>query len=344
MLASQSKKWRLFRAWSGRNPVWCAWQVTYRCNFRCGFCHYWKDPMGEAPEQTVAQIREGSVKLGTLGSLLISLAGGEPFLRPDMVEIVREVARFHFPFITTNGWHVTPELARDLFKAGLWGASVSLDYADAGMHDKRRGMKGSFERAVAALDHFSRARLHDWQRVNLMCVLLDDNLDHIEPLIELAADHDAFFMIQPYGLRKTGNTRFRNAEGGVGQHLVDLKRKHRNVLSNEVFLGRFDQALNGGVDGCRAGRAFFSIDSVGDIAVCVEERSRPVANLYRHSAMDIVHRLRSRSDGNTCSDCWYNCRGEVEMLYHPVSLVRSLPTLFFDRGRPSQIPSPRSNG
>ncbi len=344
MVTSSTKKWRLFRAWSGLNPVWCAWQVTYRCNFHCGFCNYWKDPLGELPEQSLGQIEAGAGKLAKLGSLLVSLAGGEPFLRPDMVDIVRTVGRFHFPFVTTNGWFITPDLATDLFEAGLWGASVSIDYADAGKHDKRRGMKGCFDRAVAALDHFSRARQHDWQRVNLMCVLLDDNLSHIEPLLQLAADHDAFFMLQPYGLRKTGNERFVNTSDSVGQYLVDLKRRHRNFLSNEVFLGRFDQALDGGVPGCRAGRAFFSIDSLGDIAICVEERTRPVANLYREPASEIVRLLRERSAGNTCRDCWYNCRGEVEMLYDTVGLVRSLPTLFFDRGRPSQIPAEASNG
>ncbi len=344
MLPSRAKKWRLFRAWSGRNPVWCAWQVTYRCDFHCGFCHYWKDPMADAPEQSIAQVREGAAKLASLGSLFISLAGGEPFMRPDLVELVREVARFHFPFVTTNGWQVTPELASELFEAGLWGASVSIDYADPAKHDKLRGKKGGFDRAVAALEHFARARVYDWQRVNLMCVLLDDNLDQIEPLIQLAAEHDAYFMIQPYGVRKTGNARFRNTSPGIGSYLVSLKRKYRNVLSNEDFLGRFDQALNGGVGGCRAGRAFFSIDSVGDVAICVEERARPVANLYRHSAMEIVRRLRNHSADNRCRDCWYNCRGEMEMLYHPISIVKSLPTLFFDRGRPSQIPDHQGNG
>ena len=37
--------------------------------------------------------------------------------------------------------------------------------------------------------------------------------------------------------------------------------------------------------------------------------------------------------GNTCRDCWYNCRGEVECLYRPVSLLKSLPTLLFDHGK-----------
>lgn len=292
--------------------------------------------MGQQPEQTIAQFKVGSGKLAQWGSLLISLAGGEPLLRDDIVDVVRAVGRWHFPFITTNAYCADQTLANDLFSAGLWGVSVSLDYADAGRHDQARGMPGAFDRAVQALEHFSKARQHKWQRVNLMAVLLDDNLDQVEPLIKLAAQYNAYFMIQPYSVEKTGSTKFRHKDRhGVGQFLVDLRRKHPNFLSNPTFLSRFDDALNGGVPGCLAGRAFFNIDSTGDIAICVEHRSEAVANLYRDDVTTINRGLRAGSQGNACQSCWYNCRGEVESLYRPVSLMQSLPTLFFDRGRPN---------
>ncbi len=337
MRTAFGKKIHLARAWLTRNPVWCAWQVNYRCNFRCAFCHYWKDPMGDSPELAVTDFAEGSTKLSKLGALLISLAGGEPLVRPDIVDVVAAVGRWHFPFITTNGWFSTPELAEDLFAAGLWGVSISIDYADAERHDKRRGTPGAYERARAALDHFRAARRHKWQRVNWMAVLMEDNLDQIEPMIELAAEHDAYFMVQPYGVRKTGSTRFVRAhEQGVGELLLDLRRRHTNFLSNPYFLSRFDGALNGGIPDCRAGRGFFSIDSTGDIAVCVEERARPVANLFTHSAEEVVQRLRNDRAARSCTACWYNCRGEIESLYDPWGLAMSLPTLLFDRGRPPQ--------
>lgn len=338
MLTSTSKKWRLARAYLSRNPVWCAWQVTYRCNFRCSFCNYWRDPMGLQPEQTVEDFRRGSGKLARFGSLLVSMAGGEPFLRQDIVDVVQAVAGYHVPFVTTNGSLATPELARDLFRAGLWGVSVSLDYADPARHDKNRGTPGAFNLAVAALDTFGKARRYPWQRVNLMCVLLHDNLDDVEPLLKLAAEHDAYFMIQLYGVRKTGSRHFIHQHESASRRLVELKRAYPNFLSNEHFLSRFDEALNGGVPGCRAGEAFFNIDSTGDIAICVEERKRPVANLYRHSARNIVEKLHAAARTNTCTDCWYNCRGEVEMLYNPLGLLKSLPTMLLDRGDPSRKP------
>jgi MoaA/NifB/PqqE/SkfB family radical SAM enzyme len=336
MLSPVEKKWRLLRAYTSAHPVWCAWQATYRCNFRCSFCFYWKDPMGRMPEQTVEQFAIGSRKLAKLGTLLISIAGGEPTLRDDLADIVRAVGEYHFPFLTTNGWAVTPQMADELFEAGLWGASVSLDYADARRQDKMRGKPGSFERAVSALGHLSAARRHKWQRVNVMCVLLHDNLDQVEPLLQLAADLDCYFMLQPYSALKTGAQFFRGKDRvGVAQHLLELRQRYRNFLSNPFFLSKFDKALNGGVSACKAGRAFFNIDSLGDVAICVEERAQPVANLYRHTARQIVERLRAAGEKNHCSDCWYNCRGEVESLYRPDGLIASLPTLLFDRGRPT---------
>lgn len=327
------KKFRLLRAWLSRSPVWCAWQVNYKCNFRCSFCHYWNDPAADQPEQTVAQFRAGSRKLARLGSLLINIAGGEPLLRADIVDVVQVLNEFHFPLLTSNGWLAAPDLAADLWKAGLWGISISIDYADAGQHDKQRGRPGAFDRALAALDAFYRARTHEWQRVNLMSVLLHDNLDQMEPLAQLAAQHHAHFMVQPYSQRKTGSRRFYNHQGRLGEFLLDLKRRHPNMLSNPYFLSRFDDAFNGGIPGCRAGWSFFNIDSTGDIAICVEERRRPVANLYRDDIHTIVHNLRGRARHNACSDCWYNCRGEIESLYRPAGLFSSLPTILFDRGQ-----------
>ena len=332
---------RLLRAWLSRSPIWCAWQVNYKCNFRCAFCHYWNDPAGQLPEQTVADFRRGAGKLARLGSLLVNIAGGEPLLRPDIVDIVAVLADAHLPLLTTNGWLVTPQLARDLFEAGLWGVSVSIDYASAERHDRQRGMPGAFDRAVAAIDHFRKARKFDWQRVNLMAVLLHDNLDQLEPLAKLAAQHDAFFMVQPYSQRKTGSVRFFNHEGHLAEFLLDLKARTPNMLSNPYFLSRFDAAFNGGVPGCRAGWSFFNIDSTGDVSICVEERTNPVGNLHRDDMSTLVHRLRDRARHNACQDCWYNCRGEIESLYRPSGLIRSLPMMLFDRGRaPGQTTVP----
>ena len=333
MFSAIVKKQRLFRSWTSGHPLWCAWQVTYRCNFRCRFCHYWSDPLGLAPEPPVGRYAEGARKLASYGTMLVSLAGGEPLLRTDLADIVAAVGEYHFPFVTTNGWFVTRQVARDLMAAGAWGVSVSIDFASPRRHDAARGMDGAWRHAWRAVELLSEARIHKWQRVNVMCVLLDDNIDDIAKLVEMAAQRNAYFMVQPYGRLKTGSKAFIHNNGPVSPRLLELRKRRPNFLSNPYHLERFDRFLNGGVGGCLAGRAFFNIDSTGDVAICVDRKDRPVANLFRDGAAVIHRRLRAAGKRNSCRACWYNCRGEVESLYDPLGLWKSLPTYLFDRGR-----------
>jgi len=269
---------------------------------------------------------------------MVSLAGGEPTLRTDLPEIVEAVGRYHFPFITTNGWFITSETAKSIMRSGAWGVSVSIDYADPTRHDRARGMGGAWKQAWNAVELLSEARVHRFQRVNVIAVLMSDNIDDMDELVAMAGRRGAYFMVQPYGHLKTGSRAYEHNDGEVSTKLLELRSAHPNFLSNPHYLARFDQFLKGGIPGCRAGRAFFNIDSNGDIARCVESRAYPVANIYRDSSQVIHQRLRAAARNNSCRFCWYNCRGEIESLYRVNSLLKSLPTLLFDRGRAPGVP------
>ncbi|MFO8014522.1 MAG: radical SAM protein [Phycisphaerae bacterium] len=328
-LAPPEKKARLVRAYLGRHAVWCAWQVTYRCNFRCRICAYWKEPHTAAEELSPADFARGARNLARTGSMLINLAGGEPMLRRDLADVVAALARWHFPLLTTNGWRIPPERARRLWDAGLWGVSVSIDYPDAGRHDAQRGVRGAWREAVRAVETFRDTRTADHQRVNVMAVLTADNQADLEGVVRLADGLGANVMVQPYGVLKTGDASPR-PRPPVSDLLLDLHRRYGAFLSNPYFLARFDQALDGGVEGCMAGRATFNIDQEGLVAKCVEDRARPVGSVLETPMPVLEARLRRRWRVNRCRACWYNCRGEVEALYSVRGLATALPLLLAD--------------
>ena len=328
------KKARLVRAYAARYPVWCAWQVTYRCNFRCRICSYWKEPHSAREERSVGEFERGARNLARCGSLLVNLAGGEPMLRDDLAGIVAALARWHFPLLTTNGWRVPADRARRLWQAGLWGVSVSIDYPDAARHDAQRGVRGAFREAVRAVETFRDTRTAPHQRVNVMAVLTADNQNDLEGVVALAQQLGANFMVQPYGVLKTGDKSHR-PRPPVSARLLDLRRRYPAFLSNPYFLSRFDAALDGGLPGCRAGRSTFNIDQQGLVAKCVEDRDRPVGSIIETPMPTLVERLRDRWRTNRCRACWYNCRGEVEALYTLRGAASALPMLFADATAPN---------
>lgn len=325
-LQNARKKASLFSNYVRKKPVWCMWQVTYRCNFRCSFCNYWQYDVDQSVELTPEQFEFGAKKLRQVGTMMVSMAGGEPLLRKDLVDIVRALSPYHFVFITTNGWLMTEEKARALYDAGVYGVSVSIDFADPKKHDERRGVKGAHERALNALRVLSAARNKPYQRVNLNCVLMHDNLDELEDLILLAREHGALFMVQPYGKLKTGDEEFLPKDP-VGKHLTRLSDKYRHFISNPEFLRRFDDHLGDGIPGCRAGQAFFNIDSYGNVSKCVEFTNEIVGNVLQDDPHDLVKLLHDRYKANRCAGCWYNCRGEMEILYTWKGARAGLPRL-----------------
>ena len=321
------KKYKIFsRFFLAGRPVWCTWQVTYLCNFNCTFCDYWKCSVRPSDELSLREIEIGCRNLSRISSMMISIGGGEPFMRPDLPEIIEIMARYHMPLITTNGWFVTREFARNAFRAGLWGASVSLDYADGKKHDRSRGVEGAYRRALKALEYFSEERSGRLQRVNVMAVLMDDNIGEIEPLIRLAARYGAYFMVQPYCSLKGGEGKF-DLDISVAGHLLELRKKYDNFISNPYFLERFDAALNGGVPDCKAGKGFFNIDNFGRVAKCVEDLDNPLGNIVRDKPVEILARLKKAWRENTCRGCWYNCRGEIEALYHVRGFLQAMPVV-----------------
>jgi MoaA/NifB/PqqE/SkfB family radical SAM enzyme len=147
-------------------------------------------------ELTISDFASGARKLKKIGTMIVSLAGGEPMIRKDLPELVRVVSAYHFPFITTNGWLVTENRARQLFESGLMGAAVSIDFADEKKHDENRGKEGAFKKAVQAVRFFVEAKTNRFQRVDITTVLLKENLDQLEKLILLAKSLGAEFTLR----------------------------------------------------------------------------------------------------------------------------------------------------
>ena len=93
-----------------RRPILVHFEVTMRCNARCGFCDYWKTP-AEAKEHELKSFADAAK---FFNPMMVTFTGGEPTLRRDLEELVSAVAKaIQIKYITmiTHGGMLTPDRA-----------------------------------------------------------------------------------------------------------------------------------------------------------------------------------------------------------------------------------------
>lgn len=290
-------------------------QIMYQCNFRCRICDFWKKPYRKMPKLSAAQTEIISEKLRPLGPLIVSVGGGEPMLHRELPQIIRALSKHHFPVMICNGWFMTPERAHELFAAGMHEISISVDYASAGKHDEQRGRSGAFERALKALEYLQQNRTHASQRVHMISVVMDDNIDEIEPLIKLSKEIGVSYLVTLYSDNR-GVKENKAARVDISAHLLDLQKRYPSFVALRGYLGRFTEAVTTGVSPCYAGKNLFNIDCQGNVSRCIDQLDQPAGNILVDDVEAIRRNLLLQFEQNDCSACWTSCRGNYETLLY----------------------------
>jgi MoaA/NifB/PqqE/SkfB family radical SAM enzyme len=118
---------------------------------------------------------------------IVSLFGGEPFLYPDLLPLVREVKKRGLTCtVITNGGRLEKN-ARELVEAGIDSIAVSID-GPPELHNRIRGQGDSFERAAAGVRAIARFREELGRAVPMLIAIVpitELNLTEIAPAIEV---------------------------------------------------------------------------------------------------------------------------------------------------------------
>ncbi|MGD0197636.1 MAG: radical SAM protein [Solirubrobacteraceae bacterium] len=104
-----------------------AWlEPTKKCNLACFGCYRENDPRGHKTLDEVRADLEVFKQFRTVDS--VSIAGGDPLVHPEIVQIVELVAREGLkPIVNTNGLALTEELLAELKRAGVAGFTFHID-------------------------------------------------------------------------------------------------------------------------------------------------------------------------------------------------------------------------
>lgn len=177
-------------------PVRVHLDLTYRCHQRCLHCFLpeaWRRGEGTPHELGTAQVKSALDQLAAAGSFLLTLSGGEIFLRPDLLDILEHARRRNFStsVMTTGSYGVTKEAFRFLKDLGVHGLLMTMFSLEAKVHDHITGLSGSWNKLFQTIHMGKEMGLP----VVLNCVALTPNAPGIKALMQFASESEIPFRL-----------------------------------------------------------------------------------------------------------------------------------------------------
>lgn len=127
-------------------------ELTYRCNERCRHCYVGDENKSHAGELTLDEYRTVLDDLRRMGTLHLTLTGGDVAMREDFLDILRCATEKGFAVsIYTNGIGFGEETLDEIARLHPRAVSFSLYSGIPEEHDAVTGVKGSFQRTLYAL-------------------------------------------------------------------------------------------------------------------------------------------------------------------------------------------------
>ena len=303
--------------------------VTYACQCECLHCSagLYLNPANK--ELSTEEMKDTIDQCLKLGATNITFTGGEPLLRPDIYDLIAHVDRDEaVTQLFTNGLLLSKENIKKLKEAGLYSLEVSLDSPDPEEHDRFRGIKGCFEKAVAGI----KTALEEGLLVGISTYVTKESLRNgkFEELIRFGRDlgvHEvSIFDTVPTG-------KYINAEE------LMLSDEERRVVIQIQF--RFNKETQGGFRvstqafqtsplayipfGCFAGTNQVYVTAYGDVTPC---DFTPIAfgNVRVEPLKQIWDRIRKHpAYRNRSMRCRIQCMDFRERYIHKVPNTELLP-------------------
>ena len=205
--------------------------------------------------------------------MLFGFLGGEPLLRKDIVDICQKISEYNIkPSISTNGILLNEKLIEQLHNAGVDYIHLSIDGGIAKTHEELRGVKGSFELLMNAMDMLKTSPI----KTGASFMVTEESIDEMEKVIEIAVDKDlsvmSFYLVAELG---RGAENFKNQKSDLVSRLQDkiekLQRWQKESNSNlkiEVFRAdKYNDEEEAVLQECMA-EQFFDITYDGKLGGC----------------------------------------------------------------------------
>ena len=294
-------------------PLFASYNVTGRCNMRCVFCEWWKNDIPELPTRKALAVIDAVCKLGVP---FFDLSGGEPLLRKDLIVLAKRVAS-HGCLVSMNTNGTLLNKSRGSEVADIFDTVVvSLD-GPKEVHDKIRGVPGTYEKAIKAVELLKANDI----KVGINSVVTPWNIDVLPKFIEELRSLVDFTQIQPIhpDPPPPENVPQNKQLSDLINYLLKLKQSDPSFLVEPTnFLKGFDAFFRGKAPKiCHAGELYIAINPSGKLLAC-PARSDILLGDTLSNSLEVLLKEKLESEDwykvSACKGCWLECTAGASMV------------------------------
>jgi MoaA/NifB/PqqE/SkfB family radical SAM enzyme len=205
-------------------------EPTAACNLSCDGCYRKNEKNSHKSLDVIKEELDVFTKLRTCDG--VSIAGGDPLMHPDIIEVVKDVkARGLKPIINTNGLALTKELLHELKKAGVFGFTFHIDSKQG-----RPGWKNKNELEMNELRlHYAKMLAEEGGiSCSFNSTVYEDTMQYVPGMVKWAQEHIDIVQVMVFILYRAVNNE------QVDFYLGPKKIEMQQLVYNEETTERTD--------------------------------------------------------------------------------------------------------
>jgi len=340
----------------GKEPLQSAsLRVTMACNLKCKHCY---SVAGNKlnNELSFKEIKRVIDELKQLGAIRIFFTGGEPFIRPDILDILNYTDKNGFAmYISTNGTLIDLQTINRLkLLKHLRTFQISIDGLRK-THDSIRRVKGTFDKAINTIE-LAKKKLKN-TKITIISTLMKENANEMGKLLKLAIKLkvDNFGIVTLYPIKRSAKVKdvstlqkYKIFKKLSGIYIREKPKLNIGLLVPPAIIPQPLSELEYGGGYVCSFPSLLGINADGEVAPCDgllsckelvlgNVREKSLDEIWNHPLMKKLRKIKPEDIEGVCRKCKYlsfcmgGCRARAYLKYGNFKAPNPLCQSFYNK-------------